>query len=574
MQIQQFIISTTPDPALRRDFFFGILVILIFLLPVLLIQREMYDGVPLLYAVETGDFSGLRGWLFGQTWYLTYALYWLIAQCSYALGVDYMVLVKTLLVAVYVGHYVHFRGISREVFGLQEKQAHAVGLLACLFPSLQIYATSLGLAIPLFVLLGIWGYRWLHRPGLLYPLLALPLMVAGFQLNSVVALLLGLTMCRIFLAWINGESMSRRDVVVGVVILLSAVAFVLMRKVFTPPSGIYTSYNVIRWPTSAEGIKSAVRALAMFMTWWIIPLLAFTAMSLVLALTGRMKRPNFSLHLTRAQWGLVLAVLLLWACAIAPYVLVGKGPPLFTLTALGSGVTEQAIRAFYAGWPIAPTFSVTSGRHGIVSMLPIALMSYGAAWLACHWFDKPLAWSKPRVVLIALAVASFILPWGGAWSRLQQQHAAIALVHGLKKLPAPPVGVVEIRYQPVSDWLMHQGDANLITQQAWGSWSYIAFVYSIDSYLKEAHWGYNAGFKQLGGMELAWLQKTMPVDNFAGERCISRYVAQLDSPAIVDVLAAGFQPHQVKAAIVTAQGTVCADGQNISNPMPERAATY
>jgi hypothetical protein len=558
----------------RRDYVFSFAVILLLLLPVVLIQREMYDGVPVGYAIQTQDYLGLKGWLFGQSWYLTYWFYWLIGQLSSALGVHYIVLVKACLVAIYCGHYVHLRGIANEVFYLDRQRAHAVGLLACIFPSLQIFATTLGVVIPLYVLLGVWGYRWLHASGVWRPLCAMPLIVAGFQLNSMVPVLFGLAICRALLEWSRTGRVSRRNTALGATILALAVAFFVLRKILVPPSGIYASYNPIQLPTSLDGIKTSLRALAMFLTWLVIPIAAFLATVGVLVATGKYQFSRSSLKFTRQQWMMALAVSILWCSAIAPYVLVGKGPPLLTPTAMGSGITEQAIRAFYAGWPIAPTFSVTSGRHAIATMLPISLMVSGAVWLACHLFCRDAAWPNLRKMLPLLLVLAFILPWGGAWTRLKQQHAQIALVNGLKTLPAPPAGVVEIQYSPVSDWLMHQGDGNLIARQAWGSWAYMAFVFSLENYRKEMHWGYNAGFKDLGGLKLPWLQKTIPVSGFPGERCISSYSAQLPDASVVGILLAGFRPQSVKAATVVQLASLCADGQTIPNPMPERAASY
>ena len=552
----------------------ALLAILLFLLPVILIQREMYDGIAIRFAFDTHDFTGFKTWQYGQNWYLTYWFYRAMAQLGWALGVDYLPLLKIVLVATFAGLYFQYERIARELFRLPDDGARAVALAATLFPALQTYASSLGVVIPLYILAGLWGFHLLSAAGAERKLAGLVLALVAFQLNSTITFLVGLQIAFMLLARDAGTPLRRADYMKLAVLCIGAAAFLLVRKVLVPPSGFYSGYNVILLPTSVDNIKGLLRASAMFATWALIPMTVFMLASIGLLATGR--RP--SIHglgprLGR-QRGAILATGVLWLFAIAPYVAAGKGPPLFTLTAYGQGITEQAIRSVYSGL-FAPTFSATSGRHAVLTMLPLALAGYGAVALALAIFSKPARapWT-PRMALWLMLAAQ--VPWamGAAWNRLQQQHAEIALVNGLRTLPPAPPGIVELRYAPGTDWLMHAGPGNQVFAQAWGGWNYVSFIYALDSYRLELHWQYVAGFRDLGGLQSRWQQQLIPVEEFAGERCVSLYRATLPPAPAVQVLLAGLQPQRVQPAQVAMEQSRCGAGQAIANPFPDRVMTY
>ena len=264
---------------------------------------------------------------------------------------------------------------------------------------------------------------------------------------------------------------------------------------------------------------------------------------------------------------------LLFAAAAFPYAMVAKGPPLFTATAIGTGITEQTLRAYYQG-PFAPGFSLTSGRHGVLLMLALSMFMYLAMALPRTLFgrDRQALSGRAMLVIGLLAMSPWII--GGAWNRLDQQHAQIALAKGLSTLPAPPPGVVQIQYSPVTDWMIHTDSANQIAAKAWGSPRYFTMIYALPAYLRELHWQYNAFFKDIGGLQGRVLQETYSMIGFPGERCLSRYSAALPRGDWLQVLLAGLQPERVTAAAVKLDESQCVDQRVIDNPMPDRAASY
>ena len=560
----------------RRETWWHLLVIACFLAPLWLIRREMYDGIPIPFAIETGDFSGFREWMFGQRWFLTYWFYLGIGEICRSAGIDLVLLMRVILTACFMVQYFQYRWIFTHVFGLGGAAA-ALALVATLFPSLQIYASSLGPAMTVYLMAGLVGYRMVASDrGAAVTAAGAVLVVLSYQLNSMVTLLVGLQICAMILG-----ARRRRDLAVLGTLLAAAVVFLVFRKLLTPPDGIYTSYNAIQWPTSADAIKRMLRVLLMFGTWAVIPLCAFlAALALQLATGGR---PQWQEGL-RSAWlwlvsargsRLVAAWCVLLACATGPYLLAGKGPPLLTVTAWGNGITEQAIRQAYTSW-IAPTFSVTSGRHALPLMICVAL----ACWAMVAWAQR-IAPSPERRRGLALwaGLAACVLPltglaWGAVWNRLSQQHAEIALVQGLKTLPAPPAGLVDVAYRPAADWLVHLPAGNMIAAQAWGGWRYFGLFHGFPSYRDELLWIYHSGFVELGGATSGALQKIQPIASVPANPCMSSYTAELPASKLLQVLAAGWAPENVVPARVTFTKAVCAAQDIPPNPYPGRAVTY
>ena len=553
-----------------------LLVIACFLAPLFLVRREMYDGIAILFAVQTGDFSGFKEWMFGQRWFLTYWFYLATGGFSRLTGMDHIILMRVILLGCFVAQYFQYRWIFTRVFGLREPAA-VLALVATLFPSLQIYASSLGTVIPVFVLAGLTGYRLMLSGGGLRMAAGTALVLVSFQLNSMVTFLIGLQLCHLIL----GER-QRRDW--GVLALLAGTAaiFFVFRMVLSPPDGIYAGYNAMLVPTSIDAVKRIFRVVVMFATWGIIPLCALgVALGMQFAAGGKpqwVQGLRFARDWLVSARGRVMAAawFVLLVFATGPYVVAGKGPPLLTVTAWGSGITEQAIRAAYASSWVAPTFSVTSGRHGVLLMVCVALLSWALVVWAARMVPVPAGHrgAGPWAVVAACAVPLFVLGWGGVWNRLQQQHAEISLVRGLQALPAPPAGLVDVAYQPASDWLIHLPGGNMVAAEAWGGWRYFGLLHGLPRYRDELLWIYHAGFVELGGATSPALQKIQPIAAVPATPCISSYAANLPSAGVVQVLKAGLFPMSVTAAQVTFKNTACSVDNIPPNPLPGRAVTY
>lgn len=553
-----------------RGWTWPVLGIAVYWIPLYLLQQDMYDGVPLAFAFQHKVYEGFRQWQLGSAWHLAYGFHMTLFALAEWLDVSRMLLVKLALLMAFIGLFFQYRWYLRELFGLDGDEAQAVAFLASLFISPQIYAASLGAMLPALILAGLAGYRLLRSRD---PVRAVPgflLVVVSFQLNSMLvfmpALHVGFMLAR--------RRIERRELVLLAALLVAGIVFFLGRKFVFPPSGPYATYNAIRLPTDWESMRPVLRAALMFLTWLVIPLTALAVACLWMLVRGEWVWRAIRLSSVPAAWvSRALVAALLFAAAAFPYAVVAKGPPLFTATALGTGITEQALRAFYAG-PLAPGFSLTSGRHGVLLMLAMSMFIFLAAILPRELFGKSRQSLSVRAVLVIGLIA--MLPWilGGAWNRLVQQRAEVALARGLAALPAAPPGVIELRYSPVSDWLLHTDTANRIAADAWGKPQYFAMMYSLPAYLRELQWQYNAFFKNIGGLHERWLQESHSMIGFPGERCLSRYSAVLAPASIAEVLLAGVSPSMVTPASVNIEDSQCIDGRKIDNPMPERAASY
>lgn len=563
--------AATEFPAARLpSWFWPVAGICLYWLPLYLLQRDMYDGVPLAFAYEHKLYDGFREWQLGSAWHLAYVFHMALFQIAQWLDVPRILVVKFALLGAFVGLYFQYRWYLASLFRLQPGEARAFAFLASLFVSPQIYAASLGIMLPFFIWAGLAGYRLLRHPRLALNFAGLALVLVSFQLNSMLVFVLAL-----HVAWVVAQGrVDRREWVLMAVLATAAVSFFLARKFVFPPSGPYAGYNALRLPVNLESLRAVARAALMYLTWMIIPLSALVLSLGWMGLRGQWQFNDWPrgargrVWLTRAG----IAVFL-FAAGAFPYAMVAKGAPLFTATALGNGVTEQALRQAWSG-PLAPGFSLTSGRQGVLLMLSVAMLLYLATALAREMFARTERALSLRAALIVSLLA--MLPWmaGGAWSRLTQQHAEIALVKGLAQQPAPPAGFVEVQYAPVTDWFLHNGPASQIAAQAWGKSHYFAVIYSLEAFRREMHWLYSAYIKDIGGLTTPWIQQAHSMIDYPGERCISRYQAKLPQRDFVEVILAGLRPGDVSPAVTIHLSTECRDGNRIDNPMPGRPATF
>jgi hypothetical protein len=544
------------------------LVALILLIgPQWIITRDLFDGATVAFAREIGNPDGLYYWFRNSNWLLTEFFFRVVFSISDLLGISYLTIVKFLVSLFLLGLYAEFFYLTQRLFDLEPDDSRFAGLLCLAAPLLHIWVNSCAVPMLLCSWLMFLGHRLFWNTRNSVRLAGLLLLAVSFQLNSNLVFALALDL--VYLYRFHDQRWRRLKWFVS--LFATAVAVYVTMRHIAPPKHIFAEYNQILNPFNKEDIRRIVRAILIFMSWCVIP---FTVLALVMAvaLVSRRKLTaavgTESGEKSDALYPILASAFLCLAAAF-PYLVVGKGPPLFTFGGIGNGLTEQVLRVVY-GSGLAPVWSSTSARHALLFGPPLALLTWFLGSSLMQWLRGPL----PR--LPASALFALMLPLLLVWvlpaytNRLMMQQAEISLVKGFKALPPAPAGAIDLRYGPVSDWLIWSNSAGMVLREAWGLSHYYAMFHSLDVYRDDLQWQYHAYIRATGGLTSSLMQHQMAMDQFPGERCISTYEAVLPSLSLIGRLMLVLKPNEVPAAQVTFKATECVDGRIMPNPYPDK----
>jgi hypothetical protein len=161
------------------------------------------------------------------------------------------------------------------------------------------------------------------------------------------------------------------------------------------------------------------------------------------------------------------AVALLFGGALFAYMAVGKGAPLFVLNLpwkwLGASSflgreTDQWFFTTVDGW---------STRHAFLFSVPAAIATVGLVrWVSAR-ADASVAqrsWTGAIALAVVLGLGWMTYGHAAKLTRLGQEQA---IVDGLRTLPPPPPGRVDLRLTPHPSWSVWTYEANYWMWQAW-----------------------------------------------------------------------------------------------------------
>lgn len=533
-----------------------------------LLTRDLADGAVISFTRAIGNAEGLFLWLSNSNWFLAIAYYKIVFVLSDLTGFSYLVFVKCFLSMLLVGLYLECSLFARDVLKLPANHAALAALLCVASPCLYTLANTSATISLLCLWLVLTGHRLYWSDKVLVRIIGLALLVVSFQVNSNLVFALALDTVRLW----QFKNLRKQRLVWFLTLFMVAVLFFITMRAISPPKQSFVEYNQLLNPLNAGELHRMVRATAMFLTWGVIPLMALAAVFFA-SFIFRSRQKNYLLPeavQSRQSLSLVLALGFLATAASFPYIAVGKGAPLFTLTAYGNGLTEQVLRAAYQG-PLAPTWANTAARHGFLISVPVGLLT----WIAAVGLAQ-----KMRMRLSPLGLYSLLLPFALFWvlpaygNKLQNQWAELSLVKGFRELPAAEAGIVELKYQPISSWLIWSTSANMILREAWGKSEHLGFFYSVNAYKDDLYWQYQAYILNTGVLQSRTGQHTSAMDGFPGADCYTKYQGLWPTPTTSQLIFGGWFSEMVTAATIQHVESECEVGRVLPNPYPNKKVIY
>jgi hypothetical protein len=422
-------------------FFTGLLVSAI---PLSTFREDLWDGVIIDFNLSQHRLPVLRDWFYSSGWELQYLLlksqYHLAALLNVPTRNLILICSSIALIALAIEVYI----LSKKFFKIERNCAVFSGILLLVFPTWNVLASSVMNIHIICLYLGMLGARLFFTRNLFRKILALFLILASFQLNS---LILFIPTLIIAIHKTNQHDNKQRTFNKDVLLisLLSFSYFIFMRS-FNPNYGLYANYNHFVLPTSVPGLKNYILNAFSFTSFLIVPILAF-----LLSLLFFAKFENINLKSTSSAnpylWLITLCV-----ASSFPYIVVGKSTNLFE----------------FVDW---------TQRQSFVLVIPITILTS----LIVSDFTKNVngRWKvrKKFTIFLLVGLVPLMLLFSGFSAKLNRQGFEKELVSALRNYPIhPSPGIFQINGSGIPGPDFRNYESNYLLFRAYSSASWWSLV--------------------------------------------------------------------------------------------------
>lgn len=415
------------------------------------------------------------------------------------------------------------------------------------FPVWSMLFTSVQM-VAIFVFLVLCGHRLIHSNSWKWQVVGWLALFFSFHLNANFAFVFGLELMRWLLrdkavawSWIRSTA----------VMSLSVVTYAFSRLMFSP-GGEFVGYNALLNLRSLPALGVLAIGILKFATFLLIPIVAWSVgRMLAIAQTGVTGASRVAGH---ATWVWMLAFLALFFTAIIPYSAVGKSTALFFTAFSGTSSSFAAIRLAMGDSGLMSPWGIWSNRFAL-------LLSVVCAWmvgLVVVWLNE----RSPKRLVFATGACAWLVSAGllmqAQGTKLDQLAQVPAIIAGLKAMPQPPGGMLDIEASPAQRFLFPEAhEPNWFAYRAWGKREWFTVFYYPDGAservvreLAERHYRIRANNPIRAGIYLA--------DEYAGPSCrtqIKLVLADVDRWDML--LLKGHREGSIAPAKVTSVQTQC-----------------
>ncbi len=439
--------------------------------------------------------------------------------------------------------------------------AAACVALIWVFPVWSMLFASVQMVL-VFVCLALWGHRRIHEGQRSLQVLGWLALVLSFHLGANFAFVMGLEVLR----WCaRGRGQSWNFWRSSALVVCSVAAYAATRTLATP-GGEFVGYNnLMDWRSASAWISLAV-GMAKFATFAVLPL---AVCAVVLALAIFRHQPRMGADVSRARLWLVLGLAFLAFCASFPYAAVGKSTALFFSATPGTSSMFAQIRLAAGDGGLMSPFGIWSNRFAFLLAVPCVLLA-GLALQTLHTRGGERSGVYWLAVLPAWCLSAGML-WQANGTKLDQLAQVPAIVAGLRGLPAPSPGMLDIEYAPVQRFVFPEAhEPNWFAYRAWGERKWMGMMFAKDGGisekllrdLNERQYVIRGGNRLRAGIFLA--------DDYPGPICQTRIHLELPAVNRWDMLlGAGFRANAIPAAKADLVSSECPP-----RVMPRRARSF
>ncbi len=404
-----------------------------------------------------------------------------------------------------------------------------------LFPSVQM--------VTIFVVLVLMGHRLVHSANRSKQIMGWIALILSFHLNANFAFVFGLELMR----WLLRDRDVKWSWPRSAGIAAISVATYGLSRLFFTPGGEFVGYNSLvdirmfsAWGVLAVGFIK-------FATFLTIPLVVWAVF--FVSMPWRIQPIEYR---SLIRW--LVLFLALGFTATFPYVAVGKSTALFFTAQPGTSSSFAAIRLAIGDTGLMSPWGIWSNRFALLLSVVCAWFAgLGLVWLSATCGRRLVAVGGGAAWLVSAALLA-----QAHGTKLDQLVQVPAIVAGLKSIPAPPGGMLDIEASPAKPFVFPEPhEPNWFAYRAWGERRWFSVIYYPDGAsekivrdLAQRHYVMRANNRIRAGIYLA--------DDYKGPVCQTLIKLVLPDVGRWDMLLLkAHRPGSITAASVQSVRTDC-----------------
>ena len=228
---------------LNKNYFIYFILIFVFI-PLNYIP-QIFDGVYVDHALETGNLKTVDFWYKDASRYIHFFIIYIIDILSKNTFIPTEILLDNLAILVLILFCFEVKKYSKLLFGLDERWSGLAALFAAIFPVWHILV-AINISQYLFSIYCIlFGYRNFIKNRKIKTIFGFIFIILSFEVESNISFVVGLALVHIILNKINKTnyiSLSK-----FIILIIICVAYYLLKISYFPTEGYFENYNQLKW---------------------------------------------------------------------------------------------------------------------------------------------------------------------------------------------------------------------------------------------------------------------------------------------------------------------------------------
>lgn len=245
--------------------------IITLLIPLFLIEHDLWDGVIISYGSSLEDLSGIKFWFFQAGWHLQYYQIIVFHYLSLFLNLEYIILNKLIIWICFFFILKEISYLLHKVYSLENRWLFLTFIFLGSAPSMAVLSSSVMGFHWISLLIGLIGVRVIRQEKII---LGSILLFAAFSYPAILGLSIGISY------FLDSSAKEKKYFPISlqiykpsnftIYIFLIAVIFYISHKLIFEPYGFWENYYSLRSPFELKGFLVISYRLLEFLSHFII----------------------------------------------------------------------------------------------------------------------------------------------------------------------------------------------------------------------------------------------------------------------------------------------------------------
>ena len=290
---------------------------------------QLFDGVYIDYALETGNLKAVDFWYKDASRYVHFFIIYLVDIFAKNTSIPAEIFLDNLAVLVLILLCIEVKKYSKLLFDLEDRWCNLAALFTAIFPVWHTFVAFNVAQYQISIYCLLFGYRNFIKQKKIKILIGLIFIILAFDVESNLSFIVGLA----FIHLILNKSNKLNDTSISklITIIIICVVYYLLKISYIPTSGYFGTYNKLGWNLVNDNFTPSklLNNILNYSTY----LLLFIWIPLIFNLNVLIKNKKKLLKINQNFKFInnYFLLIILSAFAIFPYLLVNKSSSIFYL---------------------------------------------------------------------------------------------------------------------------------------------------------------------------------------------------------------------------------------------------